>query len=43
LSRKPTDQEQKIAAALIQTEDVKQGIEDLLWILTMLPEFQLIY
>ena len=43
LNRQPTAAEQKIALTLIPPDNRAQGIEDLLWILTMLPEFQLIY
>ena len=44
LSRQATQQEEKVALSLLAGGGTKeQGIEDILWILTMLPEFQLIY
>ncbi len=43
LGRAPNDQELKEAMALIGNPASPQGVEDLLWVLTMLPEFQLIY
>jgi hypothetical protein len=46
LGREPTTQELRLAKALVLTSDVanqKAGLEDLLWSLAMLPEFQLIY
>jgi hypothetical protein len=42
LSRKPTPAEQKVALQLVGSPAKCDGIEDLLWALTMLPEFQLI-
>ena len=43
LGRKPTAAEQSLAEQLVGTPPTCEGIEDLLWALTMLPEFQLIY
>lgn len=42
ISRPPTDAERKVARAILKDSPGNQGIEDLLWILFMLPEFQLI-
>lgn len=43
LGRKPTASEQKLAVELVGQPARKEGVEDLLWAVTMLPEFQLIY
>jgi hypothetical protein len=46
LGRKPTTKELRLAKAMVSTSEVaiqKAGLEDLLWSLAMLPEFQLIY
>jgi len=43
LSRKPTAEELRLAQVLVGTPARKEGVEDLLWAMTMLPEFQLIY
>lgn len=43
LSRPPTAAEQAAAAQLVGTPATSEGVQDLLWALTMLPEFQLIY
>jgi hypothetical protein len=43
LGRKPTRTEAKLAAGLVGKPVQPTGVEDLLWSLTMLPEFQLIY
>jgi hypothetical protein len=43
LSRKPTRQEARLAASLVGASPTPAGVEDLLWVVTMLPEFQLIY
>ena len=43
LGRKPTRTEARLAASLVGQPARKTGVEDLLWGLTMLPEFQLIY
>jgi hypothetical protein len=42
LSRLPTAPEREIAAQLVGSPAKCDGVEDLLWALTMLPEFQLI-
>jgi len=43
LGRPPTAIERQAARDLVGTPVRKEGVEDLLWALTMLPEFQLIY
>jgi hypothetical protein len=43
LSRKPTGTELKLANELLGQPAGKEQVEDLLWSLAMLPEFQLIY
>lgn len=43
LSRKPTSAERRLAVGLVGSPVRPEGVEDLLWALTMLPEFQLIY
>jgi len=43
LARKPTADELRLAEELVGTPVNKEGVEDLLWAMTMLPEFQLIY
>jgi hypothetical protein len=43
LSREPTDDELRLAQASLESSGGSEGIEDLLWALVMLPEFQLIY
>jgi hypothetical protein len=43
LGRKPTSAEQKLAEQLVGNPVQKEGVEDLLWAMIMLPEFQLIY
>ncbi len=42
LSRDPSSQEMKIAMEMIGQPVKEQGVSDLLWTITMLPEFQLI-
>ncbi|MBI5773203.1 MAG: DUF1553 domain-containing protein [Verrucomicrobia bacterium] len=42
ISRKPTASERKIAEQLVGSSANAEGVEDLLWSLAMLPEFQLI-
>jgi len=42
LSRSPTQHERKTASAILEESPGNQGVEDLLWITFMLPEFQLI-
>ena len=43
LQRVPSEAEQKIALSLLDGGKRLEGIEDLLWILAMVPEFQLVY
>lgn len=43
LARPPTADELHLAADLVGSPVQKEGVEDLLWAMTMLPEFQLIY
>jgi hypothetical protein len=43
LGRKPTADELKLAREAVGQPAKPAGVEDLLWALTMLPEFQLIY
>jgi hypothetical protein len=43
LGRAPTPAERQAALALVGSPVRKEGLEDLLWALVMLPEFQLIY
>jgi hypothetical protein len=43
LGRPPTPDERQAAVALVGAPVRKEGVEDLLWALVMLPEFQLIY
>jgi mono/diheme cytochrome c family protein len=43
LGRKPTPAEMQLALDIIGTPAQPAGVEDLLWTMTMLPEFQLIY
>jgi mono/diheme cytochrome c family protein len=43
LGRKPTTAELKLARELVGQPAQLAGVEDLLWTVTMLPEFQLIY
>ncbi|MES2695501.1 MAG: DUF1549 domain-containing protein [Verrucomicrobiota bacterium] len=43
LSRKPTTNERTAAEQLLGSPAKPEGVEDLLWSLAMLPEFQLIY
>jgi mono/diheme cytochrome c family protein len=43
LGRAPTPAERQAALALVGSPVRKEGVEDLLWALVMLPEFQLIY
>jgi hypothetical protein len=43
LSRRPLPDELQLAVDLVGSPAQKAGVEDLLWALTMLPEFQLIY
>lgn len=43
LGRKPTGAELKLAREIVGQPAQEAGVEDLLWAMTMLPEFQLIY
>ena len=43
LGRPPTKNELKIAGELVGSPAKAEGVEDLLWSVAMLPEFQLIY
>jgi hypothetical protein len=43
LGRKPTGHELKLATELVGSPVKPEGLEDLLWSVAMLPEFQLIY
>lgn len=43
LSRRPTVEELQLAEELVGPSIQKEAVEDLLWAVTMLPEFQLIY
>ena len=43
LARKASNKEIEVALSILSGDNKEQGIEDILWILTMLPEFQLIY
>jgi hypothetical protein len=43
LGRRPNRNELRIAEELVGAPARKEGVEDLLWTMTMLPEFQLIY
>jgi hypothetical protein len=42
LGRTPNKEEAKVATGLVGEPVDLQGVEDLLWIITMLPDFQLI-
>ena len=43
LGRKPNSTELKLAGEMLGQPAAAEGVEDLLWAMTMLPEFQLIY
>lgn len=43
LGRGPTPQESELAAGLLGARPRAEGVEDLLWSVAMLPEFQLVY
>ena len=43
LGRKPTRNELKLSTELVGSPAKPEGVEDLLWSIAMLPEFQLIY
>lgn len=42
LSRQPTTDEKAVAIELLGTPPAEQGVEDLVWAVIMLPEFQLV-
>lgn len=42
LSRKPTADELQLAEEFLGTNPSQQSVEDLLWSVLMLPEFQLV-
>nr|HQH72234.1 hypothetical protein [bacterium] len=43
LGRDPAPAEMEVAQAILGGEANPEGVEDLLWIIAMKPEFQLIY
>ncbi len=43
INRPPSTVESRIAMQMVGSPANREGVEDLLWVLTMLPEFQLIY
>ena len=43
LGRQPSGEELRLAQEMVGSPLKKEGVEDLLWAMTMLPEFQLIY
>jgi hypothetical protein len=43
LGRPPTHDEARLSIELLGSEPARDGVEDLLWAVAMLPEFQLIY
>jgi mono/diheme cytochrome c family protein len=43
VGRHPTARELKLATAVVGDKPTKEGVEDFLWAMAMLPEFQLIY
>lgn len=43
LGRAPSGEERKLASELLGSPAQREGVEDLLWSIAMLPEFQLIY
>jgi hypothetical protein len=42
LSRKPTAEETKVALGILGEKPTVESVQDLLWIVAMLPEFQLV-
>jgi len=42
LGRKPTDGERRTAVEMVGTPPTAEGVEDLLWVIARLPEFQLV-
>jgi hypothetical protein len=43
MGRNPTRDELKLAEGVVGSQPTQEGVEDFLWAVTMLPEFQLIY
>jgi hypothetical protein len=43
MGRNPTREELKLAEGVVGSKPTQEGVEDFLWAVTMLPEFQLIY
>jgi mono/diheme cytochrome c family protein len=43
VGRGPTSRELKMATALVGDKPTREGVEDFMWAMVMLPEFQLIY
>jgi hypothetical protein len=43
LGRPPNQAESAMLAELIRGDNAAESVEDVLWAVTMLPEFQLIY
>jgi hypothetical protein len=43
LGRNPTPEELRLTEAVVGEKPTQQGVEDFLWAMSMLPEFQLIY
>lgn len=43
LCRPPTPRETQVAARMLEAHPGAEGVEDIVWAITMLPEFQLIY
>jgi hypothetical protein len=43
LQRAPSQEELQLAASLVGDAASPEGVEDLLWSMVMLPEFQLVY
>jgi len=43
IGRPPTPEESKLAETMVGEKPSREGVEDFLWGLSMLPEFQLIY
>jgi len=43
LGRLPAEKERETAVSILGTPPSKEGIQDLLWTITMLPAFQLIF
>jgi len=43
LCRPPTPRETQVATRMLEAHPGAEGVEDIVWAITMLPEFQLIY